>query len=408
VISGRALAPGTAVKRFHREARAAAKLHHTNIIPIYAEGEERGICYYAMEMLLGRPLDRVIKELRALKGLETDRDVRTKKALTTLSAGLQWQDAEPEGSRLSRSTIGHNYYDFVANLVAEAAEALHYAHGQGVVHRDVKPANLMLTPEGHLVLMDFGLARLLEEQRMTLTGAFMGTPHYMSPEQITGQHGETDHRIDVYSLGATLYELLTLEPPFSGKRYEQISHQILNRDPIKPRHLDEHIPVDLQTICLKALEKSPTRRYATAGALADDLHRFLNRYVIKAKKAGPCDWMIKFTRRHKVSVALTGVIMVVLLVAGSMTWKYQRLQWAQKHTIPAIVEMVEENKFFDALIMARKAEKVAASDPTLQDLWTRLSRQHSIYTMPAGAGQLGQWYLYLGPGRLPGRGHQLV
>lgn len=385
VLPSSVTADKTAVTRFHREAQAAAKLHHTNIIAIYAEGEENGICYYAMEMLEGRSLDQVIQALRSLRETGLDHSAFAKKALAILSPGSGLSPATQDGSRADRSTAGHSYYDGVARLVAEAAQALAYAHRHQVIHRDVKPSNLMLTQEGHLVLMDFGLARLLDEQRMTLTGAFLGTPHYMSPELIAGQADRIDGRIDVYSLGATLYEFLTLTPPYDGIRQEQLTHKILHQEPARPRQLDDSIPVDLETICCKALEKSPARRYATAADMADDLQRFLNRYVIKAKKAGPWTWMLKFASRHKLPTALAGVVLVVALVAGSIAWKYMRLEQVQKQMIPEIVDLVERDEFFDALMLARKVERITPGDPTLQDLWSRLSCQFSIRTTPAGA-----------------------
>ncbi|MHC4432787.1 MAG: serine/threonine-protein kinase, partial [Planctomycetota bacterium] len=375
----------TAIMRFRREARAAAKLHHTNIIAIYAEGEENGICYYAMEMLTGRSLDKVIKELRSLREAGVGRAALARDALRILSDGSKRFNTRKDGSHAEESSTGRSYYDCVARLMAEAAMALDYAHRRDVIHRDVKPSNLMLTDEGHLVLMDFGLARLLDEQRMTLTGSFVGTPHYMSPELIAGHQDQIDHRIDVYSLGATLYELLALIPPFEGIRQEQITHKILHRDPVKLRQLDDNIPLDLETICYKAMEKSPSRRYASAAEMADDLHRYLNRYVIKAKKAGLCTWVTKFVSRHRLPTALAGVILIVALVAGSMTWKYRRLDRVQKHVIPEIVDLVERDEFFDALMLARKVERITSGDPTLQDLWSRLSRQFTIRTNPAGA-----------------------
>lgn len=374
-----------AVTRFHREARAAARLHHTNIIAIYAEGQENGTCYYAMEMLQGRSLDRVINELSNLRNTGVDHSAFTKKALTILATGPEWAPGVHSDSRADKSSAGGSYYDCVARLIFEAAQALAYAHGHNVIHRDVKPANLMLTHEGHLVLMDFGLARLLDEQRMTLTGAFMGTPHYMSPELITGRPEHIDGRIDVYSLGATLYELLTLRPPFEGARQEQITHKILHQEPAKPRHLDESIPVDLETICCKALEKSPARRYAGADEMADDLQRYLHRYVIKAKKAGPWTWMVKFACRHKIPCALTGVVLAVALIAGLMSWKYRQLERVQQTMIPEIVNLVEKDAFFDALLVARQVEIITPGDPTLEDLWIRLSRQYTLHTHPGGA-----------------------
>src|SRR5207248_5495545 len=152
------------------------------------------------------------------------------------------------------------YFDTVARLVSQVADALDHAHKQGVIHRDVKPSNLLLSPEGRLSVNDFGLARVLEQPGVTLTGEFVGTPAYMSPEQITAGRTPLDHRTDVYSLGATLYELLTLRPPFAGERRDQVLAQIMHKEPAPPRRLNPKVPVDLETICLKCLEKDPDLR----------------------------------------------------------------------------------------------------------------------------------------------------
>src|SRR5262249_44008104 len=167
----------------------------------------------------------------------------------------------------SLSSDGH-YFDTVAKMVAEVADALDYAHRQSVIHRDIKPSNLLLSPDGHLSINDFGLARLLEEPGMTVTGEFVGTPAYMSPEQITAGRVPVDLRTDIYSLGATLYELLTLQPPFAGKGRDQLLAQVLHKEPKAPRRVNRKVPVDLETICLKAMDKGPDRRYQTAGELA--------------------------------------------------------------------------------------------------------------------------------------------
>ena len=185
-------------------------------------------------------------------------------------------------------------------MIADVADALEHAHKAGVVHRDVKPSNLLLSPDGRLSVTDFGLARVLEEPGMTVSGEFVGTPAYMSPEQIAAGRLPLDHRTDVYSLGATLYELLTLEPPFRGKSREQVLAQIVQKEPRPPRKLNKRVPVDLETICLKALEKDPDRRYQTAGAMAEDLRRYVNRFAIAARRVGPLGRMRKWVRgiRH--------------------------------------------------------------------------------------------------------------
>jgi serine/threonine protein kinase len=162
---------------------------------------------------------------------------------------------------LSTSSLSSdsNYFDTVARMIAEVADVLNYAHTNGVVHRDIKPSNLLLSPTGRLSVNDFGLARMLEQPGMTMTGEFVGTPAYMSPEQITAGHTPLDQRTDIYSLGATLYELLTLHSPFTGERRDQVLAQILHMEPKAPRKLNPKVPVDLETICLKAMEKDPDR-----------------------------------------------------------------------------------------------------------------------------------------------------
>jgi eukaryotic-like serine/threonine-protein kinase len=214
-----------AVGRFRREAEAAARLHHTNIVPVYATGEDKGIHYYAMKLIEGPSLDHVIRLLR--KG--NDPLAGTPTAAPSSAESIA-PDAAPTGpyvptaasapARGSSTSTGSSAdrFDRIAQMVAEAADGLEYAHRQGVIHRDIKPSNLLLSPQGRLSINDFGLALVLEQPGMTLTGEFVGTPAYVSPEQITAGRAPLDRRTDIYSLGATLYELLTLQSPFGGER----------------------------------------------------------------------------------------------------------------------------------------------------------------------------------------------
>ena len=302
-----------AVDRFRREAAAAAKLHHTNIVPVYATGEEDGAHFYAMELIEGPSLDRVLKQLR--QGAEVAEP--TSAGGQTISY-VEGPGPAAEAAGLSSSSLssGAGYFDAVARMLAGVADALEYAHKQGVVHRDIKPANLLLSPDGRLSLNDFGLARMLEEPGMTMTGEFVGTPAYMSPEQITAGRVPTDHRTDVYSLGATLYEMLTLRPPVSGAGRDQLLAQILHKDPQQPRKVNPKVPVDLETICLKCLEKDPDRRYQSAGYLAEDLRRFVNRFAISARRVGPVTRAVKWVRRRPGVAVLLGILLVTVLVAG--------------------------------------------------------------------------------------------
>jgi serine/threonine protein kinase len=210
---------GTAVQRFEREARAAAKLHHTNIVPVHAIGEEEGCHYYAMELIEGEPLSRLVNDLggqrsnplmdAAVTQTATAAPAKAKAASPTTSGPTSLSDT---------SSSSREWFDTVARLLTDVADALHYAHGRGVIHRDVKPANLMLSNDGRLCLADFGLARVAQEPGMTVSGSFLGTPAYMSPEQIAAGRVQVDHRSDIYSLGAVLYEMLSLQRPLKASR----------------------------------------------------------------------------------------------------------------------------------------------------------------------------------------------
>lgn len=321
---GAGLTTPKAVQRFQREAEAAAKLHHTNIVPIYATGEHDGTHYYAMELIDGPSLDQVIRPLRHTSAPPTPSTAAEENApLASTGPYVESPTPSGSGSGLSASSLnsGSAYFDTAARLIAEVADALDYAHQQGVIHRDIKPSNLLLSPSGRLSVNDFGLARLLEQPGMTVTGEFVGTPAYMSPEQITAGRIPVDHRTDIYSLGATLYELLTLQPPFRGASRDQLLAQIIQKEPPRPCRLNPKTPVDLETICLKCLEKDPDRRYRTAGELAEDLRRYVNRFAIMAKRPGPFTKFTKWVRRNP---ALSGTALVLLIavgVAGYFAWQ---------------------------------------------------------------------------------------
>jgi serine/threonine protein kinase len=342
VLSGGLGLTGKGVQRFQREAEAAAKLHHTNVVPVYATGEQDGTHFYAMELIDGPSLDRVIRQMRQTRdGQSSDspRSSAEKMLLTDATGPFVAESSPPAGSAapLSSSSLGSDshYFDTVARKIAEVADALEHAHSNGVVHRDMKPSNLLLSPDGRLSINDFGLARLLEEPGQTMTGEFVGTPAYMSPEQITGGRVPLDHRTDIYSLGATLYELLTLQPPFTGDRRDQVLAQILHKEPRPPRKVNKKVPVDLETICLKALEKDPDRRYQRTGAMADDLRCYVNRFAISARRAGPVERLGKWLRRHPGLAAGVALALLALSLAGFFavqSWhdRQERLAAAEK------------------------------------------------------------------------------
>ncbi len=312
------------VARFQREAEAAGKLHHTNIVPIYAQGEHHGTYYYAMEYLEGRSLNKVIADT---SGLDFTAATATE-LMRTLTAGaeatLRPEEAEPaeraeEGAseaRPGRTTdLGRRYFRTAARLIAEVAEALDYAHGERVIHRDIKPSNLMLTPEGHLVITDFGLARFLDQPGVSVSGEMLGTPVYVSPEQIAAQRVEVDHRTDIYSLGVTLYELLTLRVPFEGETREAVLRQILMKEPKPLRRLNRRIPKDLETICAKAMEKDADRRYQQAAEFAQDLRAFAEGLPITARPIGPLGRLYRRALRRKALTAAIAAALLLLIVA---------------------------------------------------------------------------------------------
>ena len=344
VLSGSLGLTTKAVLRFQREAEAAAKLHHTNIVPIYATGEQDGAHYYAMELIEGPGLDQVISQIRQMQKPAAQQDgpgavspsagtaTRTHGPVDWVSRtmGLPPPDAtastasEAPSSSSSSLASGTGYFDTVARLVAEVADALDYAHAQGVIHRDIKPSNLLLSPVGRLSLNDFGLARMLEQPGMTVSGEFVGSPMYMSPEQIAVGRAPLDHRTDIYSLGATLYELLTLQPPFQGVRRDQVIAQIIGKEPKPPRSINRRIPQDLETICLKMMEKDPDKRYQTAGSVAEDLRRYVNRFTIAARRVGVVGRAVRWAKRNKATGAALCGLLLLGLVAGVFAYREHR------------------------------------------------------------------------------------
>ncbi len=279
-----------AIERFQREAATVATLHHTNIVPIFNLGSERGVNYYAMQFIEGRSLAEVL--------------------------------AEQQGPLPAEQ---------VAVWGLQAAEALAHAHQRGVVHRDVKPSNLLIDRENRLWLTDFGLARRLDDVTLSMTGALLGTPRYMSPEQAAAARKRVDHRSDLFSLGATLYELLSGQPAFSGDTPHEVIQSILAAEPSPLRQLAAAVPRDLETIVMKCLAKEPSERYAAARELADDLRAFLDGRAIRARRASPLETARRWARRHRRSLALASAAAAATLLvtmAGFFAWSGYRT-WRQ-------------------------------------------------------------------------------
>jgi serine/threonine protein kinase/Flp pilus assembly protein TadD len=352
------------LQRFQNEARAAACLHHNNIVPVFFVGSDRGVHFYAMQLIDGQTLAEVIRDARAPEGGPTVAAGAEAAATTAPAAALSTQ----------KPKRGAAYFRKVAELGAQAAEALDYAHQMGVVHRDVKPSNLMLDGRGQLWVADFGLALLQAEAGPTLTGDLVGTLRYMSPEQALAQRVLVDQRTDVYSLGATLYELLTLRPVFLGQDRQELLRQIAFDEPTQPRRLNRAVPPELETVVRKALEKNQQDRYATAQELADDLRRILEDKPIRARRPSWRQVAMKWTRRHRPVVWAAAAVVFVTLMLGGYTafWWEQKRTGAEALAQAALEEasrLGQEERWPEALSATKRAREVLAGVGADPDLW---------------------------------------
>jgi eukaryotic-like serine/threonine-protein kinase len=370
------------LRRFHAEARLAAGLHHTNIVSVFDYGEQNGVCYYAMQFIQGQPLDLVLADIHRLREEGTHSDgppgpdaIRTlavaasSLALSGAAKGLltgrytpstatetnpptagsavpatvaipidgqnssdetQATPSEPppeprvggEPSTLGSSSLGGagelRYFREIARIGAQVADALQYAHRRGVLHRDIKPSNLLLDALGNVWVTDFGLAKLEEGDNLTQSHELIGTLRYMAPERF---RGTSDRRGDVYSLGATLYELLTLRPPFEGSDQIRLIERIRDDPPAPPRQIERHVPRDLETIVLKALSKDPKDRFGSAADLADELRRFVEGRPIRSRPVSVAERFWRWCKRERrlAAASIAAAVLTVVLALGS-TW----------------------------------------------------------------------------------------
>lgn len=314
------------LQRFHNEARAAASLQHEHIVPVYAVGQERGVHYYAMQLIEGQTLAALIAELRQRDGRLPLPESQPTTSYVTPGAG----SANTAQSAVSTERLPFDaaYFRRVAEWGIQAAEALDHAHQLGIVHRDVKPGNLLVDAHGHLWVTDFGLAQIQSETRLTRTGDLLGTLRYMSPEQALAQRVVVDHRTDIYSLGATLYELLTLEQVFDGRDRQSLLRQIAFEEPRSPRQWNRAIPKALETIVLQAMQRNSVDRYATAQELALDLKRFLDNQTIQARPPRLRQRFQKWSQRHRALVwaARIGLLVGVTMLGVGAVWGWHQLR----------------------------------------------------------------------------------
>src|SRR5262245_19423335 len=324
VLPGQALANPLYLERFRREARAAGRLHHTNIVPVFGTGESDGVHFYAMQFIQGQGLDLVlqdVKRLRLGKALVKERSEAS--IAGSLVSGQFGVAPAPRSAASSVSLTAssgfstgseHAYHRSVARVGLQVAEALATANKQGVLHRDVKPSNLLLDLQGNAWITDFGLAKADEGGDLTNAGDIVGTIRYMAPERFDGRSSPES---DVYGLGVTLYELLTLKSAFEEPHRGRLIEKVLHEPPVSPRKLDRSIPRDLETIVLKCIAKEPKDRYATAEALAEDLRRYLLDRPIVGRRSTVMERTWRWCRRNP-AVASLLTLMVLLLVAVSI------------------------------------------------------------------------------------------
>jgi serine/threonine protein kinase len=335
LIAGEHASPGQVV-RFEKEARAAARLRHPNIVPIYEIGVEGGKRFFTMDFIEGTPLDVVIRrnELQPRQALE---------------------------------------------IAAAVADALAFAHAQDVIHRDIKPSNIMIDRAGHPQIMDFGLAKQLDsDTKFTKTGTTIGTPSYMSPEQARGENERVDHRSDVYSLGAVTYELLTGRPPFTGETMMNIVMKVIHDEPTPPRRLNPKLHRDIQTIVLKAMEKDPDRRYQSMAALADDIRRYVAGEMITARPAGPLRRAAKLVSKYRTSI-IVGLVIAGLASTGFAAfyvWSLERQREAQERARQNRLKLLLSLKDREPKLVTKFRDDF--SQPSLNPVWKPSGKEWAV------------------------------
>jgi WD40 repeat protein/serine/threonine protein kinase len=447
VLSRKMLLDARHSRRFVREAKAAAKLHHTNIVPVFGVGEQDGLHYYVMQLIQGRGLDEVIEELRRLQhpqgpatlpgahrpvGDLPHPDVSAADVARSLLTGefqrpagatvddapgtadpvAELPPASSSAGRLSdtsslsvssmvlsgRSDDSHSgrakkptYWQGVAQIGAQVAGALEHAHGQHVLHRDIKPSNLLLDLRGCVWVTDFGLAKADDQQDLTHTGDILGTLRYMPPEAFEGR---TDRRGDVYALGLTLYELLALRPAFDEKDRHRLIKRVTSEEPERLERLNPQVPRDLVTIVHKAIDRDPGHRYASAADLAADLQRFLDDEPIRARRISPVERLLRWARRNKgIAAALSAVALLLVLLAAGLLLTASFRQ--QEHEQRLLAEQREKERGWaeQARTLAEEAQQRESDLRALAErhqYGAEMNLAGQAADSPSGIGRVGE------------------
>jgi WD40 repeat protein/serine/threonine protein kinase/tetratricopeptide (TPR) repeat protein len=426
VLPAHALLDNRQLGRFQREARSAARLHHTNIVPVFGVGEQDGLHYYVMQFIPGLGLDLVLDELRRLRhpgekqttiqgdapsATAATRDAAAADVARSLLSGqfrraatagdptIAPGNASPatsaptgsartparaadtsatirlpgqsDGSTLSES--GNQYWQSVARVGMQVADALAHAASQGIQHRDIKPSNLLLDDTGNVWVTDFGLAKATSDgDNLTHTGDIVGTLRYMAPERFNGRG---DLRSDVYSLGLTLYELLTLRPAFDETDRNALIKQVMHDEPVRPRRINKNVPRDLETVVLKAIARDPGQRYQTPAEMADDLKRVIEDRPVQARRISDTERLWRWCRRNPVVTGLAAA--VVLALAAGTTVSYLKYLDAEQQK-----EIAERQKGIAQMLQLRAeaGEKEAKEERTRADHEAEVTRQTLYYT----------------------------
>jgi len=387
VLPSGAITDTKQLRRFEREARSAARLHHTNIVPVFGVGQHEGTHFYVMQFIQGQGLDAVLDELRGLRDARTGKpepaartgrshrqrsaaDIALSLATGRFMAGagdgdvgpgtatLPWSASElaPGTSSVSDSDLSSSsgssgittftesdrkFAQSVARIGVQVAEALAYAHGQGVLHRDIKPSNLLLDRDGNVWVADFGLAKATGGEDLTHTGDIVGTVRYMAPERF---QGTGDARSDIYALGLTLYELLALKPAFDEQDRARLIHQVTQEDPMRLRKLNRHVPPDLETIIHKAIAREPAQRYATAETMVGDLNRFLEGRPILARRVSPAEQAWRWCNRNPWLAGALGTAASALVAAAIISTIYGIEQGQAKERISGLAGNLDRDR----------------------------------------------------------------